>query len=305
MDSPFTQHFNTNYVLSDEEVPAIRDIINKGQEALEGIDQRAWEIEGLVKELQQEVKELQQELRALKKRRKEQRREVDEHKALVSRRGTIRRLNHDVLTSIFCVLLDIAEHPKISPKHPAIVVSQVCQRWRQTALSTKLLWCHLHVRLPDYPLSLGELQAWRVKVASLVAMTEVWISRCCDGQFIFRFDERSPPFRAVLPAVAECAEFQCLMDTLCSLSPRWKHLALGFQFSELPNFPTRRLLAVPPETSPILTSVKLYRLTYGHSQQVRQQVSECLPSATSIWHTPTLRSLEIETAVMFHDIMRM
>ncbi|RXW17546.1 hypothetical protein EST38_g8306 [Candolleomyces aberdarensis] len=120
MDSPFTHHFNTNYVPSDNEIPAIRDAIYKGKEVLNDIDQKTHEIE-------RRMEELRQELQALAECREAQKREVDELMALLS---PIKRIDDDILTSIFLSVLDVVnrDHLNISKKHPAVVISHVCQR---------------------------------------------------------------------------------------------------------------------------------------------------------------------------------
>ncbi|KAJ2924394.1 hypothetical protein H1R20_g12700, partial [Candolleomyces eurysporus] len=306
MDSPFACYFNTNYFPSDEQVPAILEVIRTGEEALNDIDKK---ISDLMEGRMEEHK--LGELQALAELREGQERAVDKHKALLS---PIKRVNDDILTSIFLIVLDqrVGETESgdpysliISARHPAVVVSHVCQRWRDTALSTKLLWRHLRVWIPIYPSSIRDQDTWRAKVARLVEMTREWISRSdpCHLSVEIRewssmlFDKEDGHF------IAECVEFHELVDLLCSSSPRWKDLDLEIDFpqAQFPNFPTIRLLA-PPQSTPSLTTARISCKVDQHQQE--DPLSQHLASTTNISSAPTLRSLEVDGAVIFHGIRR-
>ncbi|KAJ2928170.1 hypothetical protein H1R20_g8916, partial [Candolleomyces eurysporus] len=298
MKSPFTHHFNTNYVPSDNEIPAIRDAMYRGEEVLNDIDQKSYEIE-------RRMEELRRELQALAERRETQKREVDELMALLS---PIKRIDDDILTSIFLSVLDVVncDHLNISKRHPAVVISHVCQRWRESALSTKLLWRHLHVRIPSYPYHSCSQDTWRAEIEKLVKMTEMWILRSNDCHLSVEINERRSP-TLLSPQegtfVAQCIEFNTLVALLCSSSPRWKdwHLKTDFPQEQCPNFPTMRLLAVPPQPTPVLTNAKLY---FGVDEyQQESALSKHLVSGPNILSASTLRSLEIGGQVLTHDIL--
>ena len=88
---------------------------------------------------------------------------MDEHKALLS---PIKCINYDITSSILLSVLDVVkhEHLNVSKKHPAVVISHVCQRWRETALSIKLLWRYVHFQIPSYPSSSENQDTWRAKI---------------------------------------------------------------------------------------------------------------------------------------------
>jgi hypothetical protein len=306
MDSPFTQHLNTNYVPSDEQLTAIREIISGGEEALNHIDQKIHgSMEGGMGELDFE------ELQALTKLREKQERVVDNHRALIS---VIKRIDDDILTTIFLEVLDqrVVETRRgdpyrltISPKHPGVVLSHVCQRWRGVALSTKLLWRHLRVWVPIYPSSLDAQDTWRTKVAKLVEMTREWISRSGTRHLSVEINEWSSVLFSRDTARAfinDCSEFHEFVDVLCSSSARWKSLDMEIDFPQarFPNFPTMRLLSIPLHSTPMLTNVRLHCKVDQH----RQYGLGLVPTAT-ILSAPTLRSLELGCGVVFQDIVKM
>jgi hypothetical protein len=65
----------------------------------------------------------------------------------------IERIDDDVLISIFLATLKIADsaNPPMSRSHPAVVISHVCQRWREVALAVGALWKKIHLVIPSYP----------------------------------------------------------------------------------------------------------------------------------------------------------
>ncbi|KAJ2935833.1 hypothetical protein H1R20_g1261, partial [Candolleomyces eurysporus] len=73
--------------------------------------------------------------------------------------------------------------------------------------------------------------------------------------------------------------------------------------AQLPNFPTARLLTVPPQSTPALTTVKLHCNITEFQQE--NPLNEHMVSRTNIFNVPTLRSLSIGARVMFHDLTRM
>ncbi|KAJ2924393.1 hypothetical protein H1R20_g12701, partial [Candolleomyces eurysporus] len=300
MLSPFTHHLNTNYVPSDGEIAAIREVVRKGEEALNDIDQETREIE-------RRMEELRRDLRALAERREAQEREVDEHKALLS---PIKRIDVDILISIFIAALENQVHPyyrRISAHHPVVIISHVCQRWRTVALSTKLLWHHLHIQIPSYPYSSNFRDTWKGKVAKLVEMTQIWISRSDDCHLSVEITEQNhiQPGLESGAFVSECTDFRELVDVLFSSSSRWKDLELWLFFprAQFPDFPTTRLLVVPPQPTPALTNVKL-NYNVDESEQ-ESPLSQHLIASPNIFSAPTLRSLEIGPQVLTHGIKRM
>jgi hypothetical protein len=118
---PFSQHFDTNYIPTSEELDELKALVAEGEAVIDGIDAEMVELERKKTTKAQYVRKL----RAL---------------------GTpIRRLPDDILLTIFFGSLDIA-NPWSTP-HPTVVASQVCRRWRGLAIGTPLLWTKIEIRL--------------------------------------------------------------------------------------------------------------------------------------------------------------
>jgi hypothetical protein len=286
MLSPFAHQLNTNYVPSDNEIVAIRSLVRKGEATLNDIERR--------------TEELEQELIELRERWEAQKREVDEHKALLS---PIKRIPVDILTSIFLAVLE--NHGRrqiISADHSAVVISHVCQHWRTVSLSTKLLWCNLIIDIPSYH-GLPNPR-WNAKVAKLVEMTQVWISRSDNCHLRIEIMDLSGGIRRDVDALfSEGTDFHKLVDVLLSSSSRWKDLDLKLHIpqTQLPYFPAMRLLAPHPQPTPVLTKVTL---SCDEQRQEDNSLSQRLITGPNILSTPTLRSLEIGPKTLAHDIMR-
>ncbi|RXW19683.1 hypothetical protein EST38_g6168 [Candolleomyces aberdarensis] len=290
MDFPSdTEHFNIHYVPSDKEIPAIRNAVRKGEEALKKIDGR--------------MEELRQELRGLEERREIQEREVNRQKNLLA---PIQRVNVDVLTSIFLSVLDVLDGDWlwIAAFHPALVISHVCRRWREVALATKVLWRHLHVRIPLYPCSSSGQNEWKVNVVNLVQMTKLWISRSENSHLNVKIIDMGGFLGGLEEAFfTQCIEFNELVEIICSSSTRWTdfYLMTGFPQAQRPNFPTNRLLTV--QFTPALTTVELHCSIPEFRR--RDPLNEHIVSSTNIFSAPTLRSLRISPRIMLHDLMHM
>ncbi|KAJ2915549.1 hypothetical protein MD484_g4884, partial [Candolleomyces efflorescens] len=290
MSSPFSHYFNTNYVPSDHEIVTIRELISRGKMIMDDVKRRK--------------EELQHEWRELKKSWEVQKREVEGHKALLS---PIKRIPRDILSSIFLAAVEgRPDRPqRISARHPAVVISHVCQYWRNFAISTKLLWCNLYIEVPlCQSLRLHKLR-WSAKVTKLVDMVQVWISRSDDCHLSVSLTDGITPGcgHYIEQSFSQGSEFDQLVDTLVASSSRWKSLKLNIFIprTQLPSFPTIRLLTLPPQTTPILTELLLY-CDVEESQDINL-ISQTLIAGSSILSTPTLRSLTIGPRTLF-DIVR-
>ncbi|KAJ2915552.1 hypothetical protein MD484_g4883, partial [Candolleomyces efflorescens] len=292
MSSPFTHHFNTNYVLSDNEVVTIRGLISQGKMIMDDIQQRKGAPE--------------RELRELENRWKAQKREVEGHKALLS---PIKRIPVDILSSIFLAALE-GYHglpQKISAHHSAIVISHVCRSWRNLAISTKLLWCNLLIDIPPCVPFTFPNRRWAAKVAKLVELAQVWISRSDDCHLSVDLTDRTAHGRSgrdIEKLFSKGTDLDKLVDTLVASSSRWKSLKLKTVIpqTELLRHPTIRLLTLPPQSTPKLTEVELFCGAMGH--QLNSPVSQTTMAGPSILGSPTLRSLVIAARPLFDDIMR-
>ncbi|TEB39435.1 hypothetical protein FA13DRAFT_1807919 [Coprinellus micaceus] len=58
-----------------------------------------------------------------------------------------RSLPEDILREVFVQCLPITHNSTFSPRDAPVLLTHVCRRWRNVALSTPSLWCSLHVPL--------------------------------------------------------------------------------------------------------------------------------------------------------------
>ncbi|KAJ7121956.1 hypothetical protein C8R43DRAFT_1241294 [Mycena crocata] len=119
MESPFTPHFDTNYVPSDEEVKYIQtDLLFHSTELAR--------LDDLIAQLSLQRQKIQTY--------------IDAHKALIS---YARRLPHDIVQEIFLACLPTDVNANICPQNAPQVLCRICSAWRAVALSTPRLWASL------------------------------------------------------------------------------------------------------------------------------------------------------------------
>lgn len=276
-DSPFSKHLNTNFIPSPQEKLRISELIEAREDVAGSIDE--------------EIAQAERALQALKDHRAVHTKYVQEHKALLS---PIRQVPHDILADIFLACLPPKKAPAVTPArgaaaarptHPAIVFSHVCQQWRQLALQTRLLWTHLNIVIPEYPLTphrfyrgpplvstaladqlpreIGQLylQAvaqWESKVDNITQMTKLWIDRAAPCPLTVSF--RSPLQMVGVGHLPEDGA-RCLdpiIDVLCAASARWKEVRFNLFLSRSTASHLTRLLSPSPEDVPLLESVCLF-----------------------------------------------
>jgi hypothetical protein len=78
----------------------------------------------------------------------------------------INRLPPEVLGEIFSQCLP--QHPSFSPTDAPLILTQICQKWRSTALNTPHLWSSFTI--PD----------WQSLFPGILQLAELWISRSRD-----------------------------------------------------------------------------------------------------------------------------
>ncbi|RXW20963.1 hypothetical protein EST38_g4891 [Candolleomyces aberdarensis] len=194
----------------------------------------------------------------------------------------------------------------ISAKHPAVVISHVCQRWRQIALDHPFLWTEFDVDIPVYPilpflhndtLSIEtsaqfqtELAQWERKLASRRNFVELWITRSaqCSLSFSLRAFLRDL-YRQQCPqgAIDILASFA---DLLCGASRRWKRVQLSLDIDTFKS-PLLQLLHIDPMNFPRPEAARL-------SVNVRDIYSGGLTggdvtSQIGILQAPSLRSVTL------------
>ncbi|KAJ2924399.1 hypothetical protein H1R20_g12695, partial [Candolleomyces eurysporus] len=223
----------------------------------------------------------------------------------------INRIDDDVLISIFLTALEAADsaNPPMSPAHPAVVFTHVCRRWREAALSARVLWQKIHLVIPEYPRGWldpnhHELCAWKLRLLKQQQMTETWISRTGESQLHIMVSEAwtFPPTHRSCYGEQDYSNLTDLINVLCETSSRWKELELDLTFvsSQRSSFPTTRFLSLPPQDDPLLTKVRL-DINWN---QPDESLSHLLVSKPSILEAVSLRSLTVSNETMVHhDLM--
>ncbi|KAJ2916954.1 hypothetical protein MD484_g3456, partial [Candolleomyces efflorescens] len=92
MDSPFSEHFDSCYIASDDEIPRIKAIIQQKLEAIGNIDKQ--------------IEDVKISLAALEAQRDANKTLIQKHQALIT---PIKRLPPDILTTVFLTCLPAVE----------------------------------------------------------------------------------------------------------------------------------------------------------------------------------------------------
>ena len=102
--------------------------------------------EDLLNDLDRKILELESNLARLKIQKQQLHEKIEPCRALVS---TFRRLPDDILSEIFIQCLPQGVYATLSPHDAPILLTHVCNRWRNVAHSTPHLWSSLHI--PVHP----------------------------------------------------------------------------------------------------------------------------------------------------------
>ncbi|KAK7043143.1 hypothetical protein VNI00_008497 [Paramarasmius palmivorus] len=151
-DSPFRRKFGTNYAPSPQEIYQIRQLLDEPKRQL-------WILEAEIARLQAQ----HEELKAF----------IDDHNALSS---PIRRVPIDILREIFVHCLPEDSLPCRNLREAPLLLTGICQRWREVATATPALWNRIHIALPfpEYPRNLTFFRSFMRMRAQGV---ELWLGR--------------------------------------------------------------------------------------------------------------------------------
>ncbi|EKM77641.1 hypothetical protein AGABI1DRAFT_61772, partial [Agaricus bisporus var. burnettii JB137-S8] len=123
MDSFFSDKLNSNYVPSDDEIVAIKELLVEPYQRLKDISGEIGDIESQLERLLKEKGDLDDQLKA--------------HKALLS---PARRLSPNVIQKIFLYCLPSEHNPVMSSREAPLLLGRICSQWRDIALATPQLW---------------------------------------------------------------------------------------------------------------------------------------------------------------------
>ncbi|KAF7334574.1 hypothetical protein MVEN_02287300 [Mycena venus] len=252
--SPFAEKLGTNYVPSEQEIKAIRDLL-------------ADPIEELAR-LEAEIDEMDAVIGQLKAKRASLKTVIDAHRALIS---PMRHTPEDVLREIFVACLPTTHNALIDPSEAPILFGGICRHWRAVAHSTPMLWSSIHI--PMIPVSDEDpVFEGTVEVASkLEKLVEQWLKRSATCPLavsvsgIYRIDSDRHPIHQLL-----------------DVSQRLRHLALEGEVAAL--LPLFRL---GPDSLPLLQSISFHGSPGGSIS------SNVDPDATNALKAPSLTEVSL------------
>ncbi|KAF5332742.1 hypothetical protein D9611_005423 [Ephemerocybe angulata] len=261
--TPFLEHLDTNYAPSDDEVPEIRSLIQENDEALA-------ELIAQIKAL-----EVVQTARICFRER---------HSALLS---PIKSLPGDILSALFVAIVahPSQRHARMTSSHPAVILSHVCRRWRQLALSTPTLWNKLTIHSPPTPtaptpgniltpdasrsLIIAQLpevdrcRRWERELELIKTTVHVWLKRSKGSDLFIQFQAADPvaaghryhPQGAMKSPPA--ATVSSLVDIICNVSSRWKEATIRLTGSGFEKSAFRRIFELREDDVPHLQRLAL------------------------------------------------
>jgi hypothetical protein len=236
-DTPVPHILFTNATPSPHEEPKIHTYLHTTTTAIAKLD---WEIARLTAILQMLAFEREKLVNL-----------VEEHKALLT---PFRKIPPDVMTEIF-LRCERGSRCDVVPDIPdsfdrntgPLLLTQVCQRWRDHALRMPELWSNIRVRIGR-----GELQESR-----RLPLIHTWLERSSEHPLNVCMEERllrSPTFNSDSRNVA--------VGMLINISRRWKNLSLVLRsptvhwplFSKIKGLPLPLLqhctIITPPRDQP-------------------------------------------------------
>ncbi|KAF5332719.1 hypothetical protein D9611_005461 [Ephemerocybe angulata] len=248
--SPFLKYLDTNYIPSEDEIPSIRAIIQNNDNVANALNV---EIEALTA-----IRDLHT-------------RESARHSALLS---PIKRTPNDILSSIFIALV---AHPDnrnadMSNTHPAVVISHVCEHWRELALETPALWSTIKITPPHlhrYTASADFLRRLELCLQWNLDMARIWISRSNGSRISMIFHVSDDLLEiSILGGAGRDLETRNwermaalladLSEVVCSSSHRWVTADLYLMASRSATLPSViRFMDIKADEVPNLRQLKI------------------------------------------------
>ncbi|ESK93439.1 hypothetical protein Moror_1720 [Moniliophthora roreri MCA 2997] len=270
-ESHFKSVLNTNYAASAAERGQIRELLIQPLEELA--------------RLNTEISRLKSTLTYLLSHRERLQIFVNSHKALIS---PIRRLPDEILSEIFLYCLPHDRNPTRSTGEAPLLLTLVCERWREVALSTARLWTALHIYLPPRPQKYEQTFSQLLERRSMGMKT--WFSR--SGSLPVSFS-------LVVGLSRENRQgqtmYKSILDTLFEFRKRWGDVMLRVPSAILTSIEE----TVKPEEVPLLKTLVVdydiasRQLLIDGSQDGTQLEERALPLGDFICRAPALQELTL------------
>jgi hypothetical protein len=201
------------------EIESIKGLIDKRQVAVDSVDD--------------ELRALDQQRQALVAKKQIHVEYISNHRELIS---PVRRLHPDILLSIFLLLVSTTP-PSGQTLPPAVSISHICRQWRDLALLNPLVWAHIDINIPGYPLnpssSSDELSLddprvsrWQRKVELLRTVTQAFVDRSQGCPLHVSFKAKEPSASRTLGAAHHEQGWRRVLEPLYAASNEWKSLNL-------------------------------------------------------------------------------
>ncbi|KAJ6559913.1 hypothetical protein B0H19DRAFT_1375868 [Mycena capillaripes] len=237
MDSPFQDILHTNVAPSDSECRGILDFLEGPCKQIDDLTAELRRLESLRKELLQKRREL--------------RKFIDAHRALLS---PVRRLPEDIVGAIFLACLPSTRNPAISDREAPLLLCRICRSWRSLALATPRLWAAIHIVVPAQSQleRITNLVGIWLKRSGVVPLDiSMVLSRSYNAHVSWNADD---PWDADYSYDTNDCDRSQLFSALVAVSRRWKsieiplteHLSGGSLFSTLTaeNVPLLEMLKI-------------------------------------------------------------
>ncbi|KAJ8517945.1 hypothetical protein ONZ45_g4957 [Pleurotus djamor] len=218
--------------------------------------------------------------------------------------STISRLPPEILTTIFTFVALSEGTPRKSLKeanlrHGRLIITHVCQHWRNTAITNPRIWCIVYTNMPR---ELARLFVERSRSRSLYVATDLNTSRHSEDTIdyllthstrIWRFEIRNCP----LDIVKRLARLNLPMLEQVSLAvDDDRHQPARMTFLHGPPLRYLSLRNVLFDLdSPFLSQIRTLKLNYTDPFTSEEYPRKLLPLLSRLQH---LRHLELDVAIV-------
>ncbi|KAF5337207.1 hypothetical protein D9611_002879 [Ephemerocybe angulata] len=235
MLSPFSSHLGTNYFASESEKAQIQQLLKGHIEDNQRIDF--------------EIEELRQQLEALIHKREENDHFIEPHLALLA---PIRGLPDEIIRTIFSHCLPnptrLWEDPfdnreYMSAAQPPMLLTFICQRWRQIALDFPELWQRAPINVSPSLQSPTDLD---LAVQNASQLAQLWLSRAGNRPVAISISWKLSH---------AWTNFEKFLPFLTQHSSQWKELRISA--SDMNRGLLKSILSLPSSSIPNLQNLEI------------------------------------------------
>ncbi|KAJ7705181.1 hypothetical protein B0H16DRAFT_1636670 [Mycena metata] len=241
LTSPFASRVGTNYAPTDEEVIAIRDLLDEPLSRLKRLDEQLADLQKAIDKLTEERVHLSTY--------------VDAHQAILS---PIRRLPFDILQEIFMACIPTHRNCVMSAVEAPVLLGRVCSAWRTMSQSTPRLWARLHIVEPArFQVMPGSnFDVFEEKLAQRLETTRMWLGRSgqCPLYISLEGSQDLPPPHGLMgnEPTAVFPSTHLFLQALIPFAARWKHISLSILWSAL-----QKMSSLTEKDVPMLTKLEI------------------------------------------------